>query len=72
MEELEPFLSVPVEKTKITNLPADVMGNIRSKAERIIQTPSSICDAPGMSNAKCVASKSGGKPHVAGAEEAPL
>ena len=57
-------LSVPVEKTEITTLPAGVLNNIWSKADRILQTPNSICDAPGMSNAKCVASESGGKPHI--------
>ena len=45
-------LSVPVENTEITTIPADVLSNIWSKAERILQTPNSICDAPGMSNAK--------------------
>ena len=35
-------LSVPVEKTEITNIPAAVLGNIWSKAERILQTPNSI------------------------------
>ena len=40
------------------------MVNIWKKAERLLQTPGSICDAPEMSNAKCVASESGGKPQI--------
>ena len=62
--ETSSCLSVPVERTEITSLPANVLGNIWSKAERILQTPNSICDAPGMSNAKCVASESAGKPYI--------
>ena len=57
-------LSVPVEKTEITSLPAGVLDNIWSKADRILQTPNNIRDPPGMSNAKYVASESGGKPHI--------
>ena len=34
-------------KDRVTNLSADVLGNIWSKAERILQTPNSICDVQG-------------------------
>lgn len=57
-------LSVPVENTEITNIPLDVLRNIWGKADRLLQSPNAICSAPGMSNAKCVASESGGKPHI--------
>jgi len=34
------------------------------KAERLLNSPNSVCDAPGMVDAKCVASDSGDKPHI--------
>ena len=30
----------------------------------MVTIPNGVCNAPGMTNAKCVASKSGEKPHV--------
>ena len=34
------------------------------KAERLVNTPGNICNAPGMSDSFCVASEGGGKPHI--------
>ena len=57
---------MPVEKTEITSLPAGMLDNTWSKADRILQTPNSIkfYDAPGISNATCVSNESGGEPHI--------
>ena len=34
------------------------------KAEKLLDNPGSICPAPGMSDAMCIASESGEKPHI--------
>ena len=39
------------------------------KAEKLLDNPGSICPAPGMSGAMCVASESGEKPHIASKTE---
>lgn len=57
-------LSVQPEMSGITVLSTEVLLRMWRKAEQLINTPNSICDAPGMENAKCVASTSGSKPHI--------
>ena len=57
-------LSVHPERSGITTLPADMLTSMWKKAERLLKDPNGICDAPGMINSKCVASETGGKPHV--------
>jgi len=32
--------------------------------ERLLTIPNGVWDAPGMTNAKCIASESGEKPHI--------
>lgn len=57
-------LSVQSDKSGITSLPADMILLLWKKAERLLTMPNGVCNAPGMSNAKCVASESGEKPHI--------
>lgn len=57
-------MSVQPDKSGITSLPADMILLLWKKAERLLTMPNGICNAPGMSNAKCVASESGEKPHI--------
>ena len=57
-------LSVKVEKSGITTIPAELLLSMWKKAERLLSTPNSICAAPGMANARCVASDTGEKPHI--------
>ena len=57
-------LSVPPERCGITSISAEVLESTWKKAERLLNTTGSICKAPGMPNAMCVASDAGDKPHV--------
>lgn len=56
-------LSIRPEKSGITTIPAEVLNCMWKKAEQLLSTQS-ICDAPGMVNAKCVARDAGEKPHI--------
>ena len=57
-------LSIPPERCGITTISADVLESIWKKAERLLNTTGSICKAPGMLEAMCVASDTGDKPHI--------
>ena len=57
-------LSVQPDKSGITTLSADFILSLWRKAEKILNMPNGICEAPGMTGAKCVASETGGKPHI--------
>ena len=57
-------LSVQPDESGITSLPADMIQLLWKKAERLLTIPNGVCNAPGMNNAKCVASESGEKPHI--------
>ena len=48
----------------ITTVSAEHLEATWKKAEKPLSTPGSICNAPGMSDAMCVASNSGEKPHI--------
>ena len=56
-------LSVQPDKSGITNLSPEFMSLWR-KAERLLNMPNGVCEAPGMTDAKCVASEGIGRPHV--------
>ena len=43
---------------------SDVLNSMWKRAERLLNDPNGICDAPGMINSKCVASETGGRPHI--------
>ena len=43
---------------------SDVLNSMWKRAERFLNDPNGICDAPGMINSKCVASETGGRPHI--------
>ena len=57
-------LSVQPDKFGITNLSPDFVLSLWRKAEKLLNMKNGVCEAPGMTNAKCVASEAGGKPHV--------
>ena len=57
-------LSIPPERCGITSISAEVLESTWKKAEKLLNTAGSICKAPGMPDAMCVASSSGDKPHV--------
>ena len=57
-------LSIPPDKSGITNLSSELLERTWSKAEKLLNTAGSICAAPGMQEAMCVASESGSKPHI--------
>ena len=46
----------------MTTLSADFILSLWRKAEKILKMPNDICEAPGMTSAKCVASETGEKP----------
>ena len=43
---------------------ADFILSFWRKVEKIFNMPNGICEAPGMTSAKSVASETGGKPHT--------
>ena len=45
---------------RIISLPADYISSLWNKVEALLNTS----NAPGMKNTKCVASESGGRPHI--------
>ena len=57
-------LTIPPERCGIANISAEVLESTWKKAERLLNTTGSICKAPGMPDAMCVASDAGDKPHV--------
>ena len=57
-------LSVPPDKSGITSLSSELLERTWSKAKKVLNTAGSICAAPGMEDAMCVASESGSKPHI--------
>ena len=57
-------LSILPERCGITTISADVLESTWKKAERLLNTTGSICKAPGMLEAMCVASDAGDKPHI--------
>ena len=57
-------LSVQPDKSGITNLSPEFVMSLWRKAERLLNMPNGVCEAPGMADAKCVASEGVGRPHV--------
>ena len=57
-------LSIPPERSGITTISPELLERTWKKAEKLLNTPGSICMAPGMPDAMCVASESGMKPHI--------
>ena len=57
-------LSVQPDKSGITNLSPDFVMSLWRKAERLLNMPNGVCEAPSMTDAKCVASEGVGRPHV--------
>ena len=63
-ELIENHLSIPPERSGITTISAELLEMTWKKAEKLLNTEGSICIAPGMCNAMCVASESGSRPHL--------
>ena len=57
-------LSIPPERSGITTISPELLERTWRKAEKLLTTTGSICMAPGMSDAMCVASETGSKPHI--------
>ena len=57
-------LSIPPDRSGITTLSSELLERTWNKAEKLLNTAGSICGAPGMQDAMCVASESGSKPHI--------
>ena len=56
-------LSIPPDKSGITTLSSELLERTWNKAEKLLSTAGSVCGAPDMQDAMCVASESGGKPN---------
>lgn len=52
-------LSIPPDKSGITTLSSELLERTWNKAEKLLNTAGSVCGAPGMQDAMCVASESG-------------
>ena len=52
-----PTLSIPPEESGITTISAVILEMTWKKAEKMLATTSSICEAPGMDDAMCIATK---------------
>ena len=57
-------LLVQSDKSGIANLLPDFVMSLWRKVEKLLNMPNGVCEAPGMTNAKCVASEGVGRPHV--------
>jgi hypothetical protein len=57
------YLSVPPEKSGIVTISPELLESTWKKAEQLINNEGSICKAPGLSNAMCVASETSARPH---------
>ena len=57
-------LSISPERSGIGNISAEQLERLWKKAERLLNSPGSICKAPGMCDAMCVASETGSRPHI--------
>ena len=56
-------LSVPPEKSGITTISPELLESTWKKAERLLNKEGSICKAPGLVDAMCVASETATRPH---------
>ena len=57
-------LSISQERSGITNISPEKLERIWDKAKRLLYSPGSICKAPDMSDAICVTSETGSRPHI--------
>ena len=57
-------LSIPPEKCGIGTISAELLECTWRKAKKLLNTTGSICKAPGMTNAMCIASDTGDRPHI--------
>ena len=57
-------LSISPERSGITNISPEQLERTWDKAKRLLNSPGSICKAPGMSDAMCVASETGSRHHI--------
>ena len=57
-------LSVPPERCRITTISSELLVSTWKKAEKLLNTSGNLCPTPGMSDAMCVASDTGCKPHI--------
>ena len=57
-------LSIPPEESGISTISGVLLERTWKKAEKLLNTDGSICAAPGMSDAMCVASDTGSRPHI--------
>ena len=53
-----------MEQAGISHLSSELIQKTWEKAERLLNSPGSICDGPGMKDAMCIASDTGSKPHI--------
>lgn len=57
-------LSISPERSGIVPISPEQLERTWEKAKRLLNSPGSICKAPGMSDALCVASETGSRPHI--------
>ena len=57
-------LSILPGKCGITTLSSELLEKTWRKAEKLLNTPGSICSAPGLTDSMCVASDTGSRPHI--------
>ena len=58
------ILSIAPERCGIATISSEVLEITWKKAEKLLNTTGSLCKAPGMSDAMCVSSDSGSRPHI--------
>ena len=57
-------LSISPEGSGISNISPEQLERTWKKANKLLNLPGSICKAPGMCDAMCVASETGSRPHI--------
>ena len=57
-------LSISPERSGISNISPEQLERTWKKANKLLNLPGSICKAPGICDAMCVASETGSRPHI--------
>ena len=57
-------LSVPAAQSGVLSLSSELLERMWGKAERLLNSTGSVCLAPGMKDAMCVASDAAVRPHT--------
>ena len=57
-------MSIPADRCGISTISSELLEKTWDKAEKLLNTEGSLCKAPGMSDAMCVASSTGSRPHI--------